>query len=971
MTETTSTPPTNTLTFLFTDIEGSTQLWERDPEAMQAALARHDDILRQAIETHNGRVFKTMGDEFCAVFSSAPDGLSAALAAQQALYTEPWGKTPIKVRMALHAGPAEERDGDYFGLTLNRVARLMAAGHGGQTLLSAATHELMQAHLPPNVSLRDMGERRLKDLARPDHIYQLLAPDLPTDFPPLKTLEAFRTNLPAQLTSFIGREEEIAAVKELIAQNRMVTLTGAGGAGKTRLSLQVAADLLDSFPNGIWFVELAPLTDPALVPQTVVTAIRLHNEGNRPALTVLSDYLRAKTALLVLDNCEHLIEAAAQLSEALLQACPNLRTLTSSREALGIPGEISYRVPSLSTPDIRRLPPIKNLTEYEAVRLFSERAQTALPSFTITKENAPAIAQVCARLDGIPLAIELAAARVKMLKVEQIAERLDDRFHLLTGGSRTALPRHQTLRAMIDWSYDLLPKSERALLCRLSVFSGGWTLESAETVCQGEGIPDHDVLDLLTQLVNKSLVVVDTADANEGYTHVEARYHLLETVRQYAREKLMGMGEGIQVRNRHLEYFLGLAERTGSMLVGPHVVEWVQRWEIELDNVRTALKWSLSSQTPELGLRLANALWWFWTEGGHVHDGYGWLNELLNHPNAQSHTLARARALGHLGFFLVFGDFGQSTRPILEESLALCRELGDKAGLAYGLLHLGIFLFQRDDAQEEGKKLVIESLEIYRELKNKVGIALVLHYLGSTIEIDVSNYEQLCIYLEEELAICREIEDIASVARSLSDLGDVAIKHGYYDVARRWLEEALTIQKQLGKIGNIIYTLSRLGEVAVRTGDDAQARAYYEEMLSRIHQAGGSLTDTRWVLVKSGYTALWQGDIERARNLLEESLRYFIKLNEKIGVVYALEGLGSLAVLQGHFERTAQLFAWANETRKLINGRRPPVEQADVDRDLAAVRTQLDEAAFAAAQAKGRAMTMDEAIACALETKNS
>jgi predicted ATPase/class 3 adenylate cyclase len=953
---------TNILTFLFTDIVGSTQLWEQHPEAMKPALARHDAILRGAIESHKGKVFKTVGDAFYAAFPNARNALKAALAAQHALHAETWGETVIKVRMAIHTGAVEARDGDYFGPPLNRVARLLSAGHGGQTLISAVTRELVHAGLPPSASLRDMGERSLRDLIRPERIYQLDAEGLPTEFPPLKTLDAFRTNLPVQLTSFIGREKEIGEVKELAVRNRLVTLTGSGGAGKTRLSLQVAANLLDVFQDGVWFVELASLTDPVLAPQTVATALGLREEAGRPLVDTLTNYLHMKSVLLILDNCEHLIETTAQLVEALLQACPNLRLLVSSRESLGIRGETTFRVPSLSIPDIRIAHSVEMVMQSESARLFVERAQTALPSFVVTKENVPSLAQVCARLDGIPLAIELAAARVKMLKVEQIAQRLDDRFRLLTGGSRTALPRQQTLRALIDWSFDLLPESERALLRRLSVFSGGWTLEAAETVCHGSGIDRYDVLDLLTQLVNKSLVVVvDTDDISE------TRYRLLETVRQYAGEKLSDTGDGIQARDQHLQYFLELAERAGPELTGPQVVEWLRRLEDELDNIRTALEWSLNGDV-QTGLRLASALAEFWIESSYVRDGHNWLTQLINKPQAQAETLTRARALGIQGFLLTWGDFDQDARPILEESLVLCRRLGDRQRIPFALFYLGILAFREGDF-EYGRQLVFESLALYRELSDKAGMASVLAWIGTTVVVD-SDYQRAHTYLDESLLICREAGNLTGMARGLSHLGDLDIKYGNYDNARRQLEEALTIQRQLGRSGNTIQILARLGELAARMGDNARAHVYYEESLSLISQAGGNFIMMRWVLVKLGYAALRQGNDARARDLLEQSLHHFKKNGEKIGVIYTLEGWAGLAMLQGQFERAAQLIAWADHGRKISGHPRPPVEQADVDRDLATIRAQLDEATFAAAQATGRAMTMDEAIAYALKTDN-
>jgi predicted ATPase/class 3 adenylate cyclase len=519
--------PEGTVTFLFTDIEGSTRLWEEHPAAMQAALARHDALLHQAFQVHSGVVFKTFGDQFCAAFATVPDALAAALTLQRALHAAPWEEVgALRVRTALHTGMAETRGGDYFGPALNRVARLLEAGHGGQILLSRATQELAGDRLPEDASPRDLGEHRLKDLVRPEQIFQLVVPDLPADFPPLKTLDRRANNLPYQLTSFIGREQEMAEVKQLLSVRRLVTLTGAGGCGKTRLALQVAAEILESASDGAWSVDLAPLADPALVPQAVATALGVREEPGRPLTLTLVEFLKPQDLLMILDNCEHLVAACAQLAEALLQACPTLRILATSREPLSVGGEAPYRVPSLALPEGRQSPVLGSLMQYESVRLFVDRAATVLPTFTVTEENAPAVAQVCRRLDGIPLALELAAARVKALPVQQLAARLEDRFRLLTGGSRTALPRQQTLRATMDWSYDLLSEPERALLRRLSVFHGGWTLEAAEAVCVAEGIEAEAILDLLTALVDRSLVLYEEQEE-------AGRYRLLETVRQY------------------------------------------------------------------------------------------------------------------------------------------------------------------------------------------------------------------------------------------------------------------------------------------------------------------------------------------------------------------------------------------------------------------------------------------------------
>jgi class 3 adenylate cyclase len=477
--------PTGTVTFLLTDVEGSTKLWEDHPEEMRTALARHDGIASAIVAAHEGVVIKSRGegDSLFTVFGRASDAVQAACALQQAFYSEAWPEeTPIRVRMALHTGEADLRDGDYYGTTVNRCARLRAIGHGGQILLSQATESLVRDSLPEGATLRDAGAYVLKDLRRSaEQVFQLIHAGLPAVLSPLRSLQP--NNLPQQLTSFIGREKEIGEIRELMGKTRLLTVTGAGGSGKTRLALEAAADLLLGEGDGAWLVELAPLSDPALTPQSVASTLGVREEPGRPVTETLVDHLRSKRVLILLDNCEHLLTACASLAETLLRNCPHVRILATSREGLGITGETTYRIPSLSVPDTKDAAKADSLARFEAVQLFMDRAQAAQPGFTLNDTNAPAVAQICVRLDGIPLAIELAAARVKAMSVDQIAARLDDRFRLLTGGSRTALPRQQTLRAMIDWSYDLLTEKEQVLLRRLSVFAGGWTLEAAEKVC--------------------------------------------------------------------------------------------------------------------------------------------------------------------------------------------------------------------------------------------------------------------------------------------------------------------------------------------------------------------------------------------------------------------------------------------------------------------------------------------------------
>ncbi|MBI4473768.1 MAG: adenylate/guanylate cyclase domain-containing protein, partial [Acidobacteria bacterium] len=541
------------LTFLFTDIEGSTQLWEKHPAEMKSALARHDAILQSTFPRYGGRAFKTVGDAFCCIFPDPTQAALAALDCQRSLQEETWADSlRLRVRVSIHIGPALERDGDYFGPTLNRVARILTAAHGGQTLVSAAATAAIDAAALGDGVLQDLGEHRLKDLTYPEQIFQLSTPDLPSEFPLLRSLEAFAHNLPLQLNSFVGRDSEMADLRRQLVSSRLLTLTGSGGSGKTRLALQLAAESVETFTNGAWFVEIAALSDAAMVPHMVASALHLKEQPARPILDTLGEYLRDKDLLLLLDNCEHLVEACARLVEGLLKACPRLRIMATSREPLGVGGEHVWRVPSLRLPTTEEAESAEKLADVPSVRLFVERASSASPRFTLTAKNAGAIARVCLRLDGIPLAIELAAARIKMLSVEELAMRLDDRFRLLTAGNRTALPRHQTLRAAIDWSYQLLWGVEGVLFRRLSVFLGGFTLKAAETVCGGDGIESFEVLDSLSRLVDKSLVIIDD-------TGDEPRYRMLESIRDYAREKLEESDEANRMYGCHRRYFLDLA----------------------------------------------------------------------------------------------------------------------------------------------------------------------------------------------------------------------------------------------------------------------------------------------------------------------------------------------------------------------------------------------------------------------------
>lgn len=956
--------PSGTVTFLFTDIEGSTELFQQHPDAMKDALARHHAILQNAIESHAGYVFQIIGDAFAAAFHAAPDALAAALAAQRALRDEPWSETgPIRVRMGLHTGIAQVhmedvKAGQYSGyLTLTRTQRVMSAGHGGQMLLSNATAELARGQLPEGVTLRDLGEHRLKGLGNPEHLFQLVVPDLPHHFPLLKTLDARPNNLPAQLTSFIGREREIAEVKRRLSVSRLVTLAGPGGAGKTRLSLQVAADLADDFTDGVWFVQLERVTDRNLVPQTVAAVLGLREEADRPLMKTLTDFLHAKTVLLILDNSEHLIEACAQLATSLLQACPNLRILASSREVLGIPGEDTFHVPSLGVPDPNHLPALDVLAQVEAVRLFTDRATAAQPKFALTTQNAAAVAQICKRLDGIPLAIELAAARVKVLSVEQITARLDDRFRLLTGGSRTALPRQQTLRAMIDWSYSLLLEAERTAFWRLAAFSGGWTLEAAEAVCAGGEIDSFEVLDLLTRLVDKSLVI---AEEHGG----EVRYRCLETIREYALEKLRESGEEATLRSKHFDYFVQLAETAEPQLTGAAQSEWLDRLEAEHDNLRAALQWSAETQSSS-AVRLAGALGRFWDVHAYFTEGRLWLETALS-KGTEASPAWRAQSLRWAGFLAARqGDY-EHANELLNESLELGRSIDDKRGIATSLNHLGYTAFSQG-AFDRAKDILQESLSLSRNLKDDASIATALNHLGSVawLQGDGAAARQR---FEESLAIRRKIGDKVGIGKSLYSLGAVAESQGDYAAARRFLEESLTITREIGDKKLTAYTLAGLGDVASAQGDYEAAHHFHEEGLAASRELADKI-GIAYALEGLGNDACLQADYPAARRFFKESLSIRRDMQDKEGIVACLEGLARVAAGQGQSRDALRLFAAVEMQRKEIGVALMAAEQADFDRLVADARAQLDAAAFQAAWNEGRALPIEGAIKYALDQR--
>lgn len=991
--------PSGTVTFLFTDIEGSTKLAREHPDTWEIARSRHHQILREAIESNNGFTFQIIGDAFCAAFHKAGDALKAAIEAQKDLQSEVWGECVIRVRMGIHTGEAELHENEYQGyLTLSLAQRIMSAGHGGQVLISNVTENLLKGQLPKDISLRDMGEHKFKDVPYPVRVFQVIAPDLQQEFPHLRVLDVAPNNLPTQLTSFIGREKEKADIKRLLANTHLLTLIGPGGTGKTRLSLQVASEVLHAYPHGVWLIELAPISDPSSVPAAALAALDLPAEVHRPAIDMLSDYLREREALLILDNCEHLVEACARMVDRLLHAAPKLRILASSREALGIAGEVSYRVPSLELPDIKQLPSLASLSQYEAVKLFIDRARAAQPMFNVTNENAPAVAQICHRLDGIPLALELAAAKVRALSVEQISKRLDDRFRLLTGGSRTALERHQTLRATLDWSYNLLPDSEQVLFRRLSIFINGWTLEAAESVCSDELIQQEDVFEVLEQLVNKSLVVAENWQS-------ETRYRMLETMRQYANEKLVEAGESEHLCDWHLDYYLELAETAEPHLLRPEQLEWLERLEVEHDNMRAALEWSLGYERPEHALRLCAALGRFWYLHNYFQEGAKWIARALQKPFdplIAPETTARTRALHQDSAIAQALDDLERMKISAEESLALSEATSDDHLLAMARCYMGILNYRHMDLQT-ASMFFEQSLAKFRVLKASYWIAYCQSYLSSTL------------VLQGKTTWKQENPHILELARSAGErlfLAETLCGQAYWEWqnyriedAQNYLKEAENLYLQLRYKNYSIHDL--LGQIAYSRGDYQQARYHYEQEIQQLDVMGEKNMKS-FVLRNLGVLARDEGHLNEAKVYANQSLTLAREFGAKYAIGFHSAFVGHIDFLRDKSDSAKRHFMEALEIASSLdnfhtkynaicclasaladrqpkfavtitaavqadssNRRKAPLDplyQWEVDHVIAEAHNVLDDSAFNLAWAEGEKMTIEEALDLAHKT---
>jgi predicted ATPase/class 3 adenylate cyclase len=950
--------PTGTVTFLFTDVEGSTSAWERAPEAMSVALTRLAVLVDTIVTAHAGVVVlaRGEGDSHFVVFARAKDAAGAAVALQRTLRAEPWpAATPLRVRLALHTGEAELRDGSYYGTAVNRCARLRAIAHGGQVLLSQTTRDLVCLALPEETTLRDLGEQRLPDLTAPERVYQLVVPGVAEEFPPLNSLGGPPNNLPIQVTSFVGRERELAAVKARLGEAHLLTLTGPGGSGKTRLALRAAADVLDTYPDGAWLIDLAPLSDPTLVPQIIANVLGLQPQSGTPPLAVLTAFLGPRTILLILDNSEHLIDACATVASALIQTCPRLRVLATSREPLGIAGEIIWRVPSLSVLDLEKVETgtvdlVALVGQSEAGRLFVDRAVAVTPGFTLTEQNARSVAQICQQLDGMPLAIELAAARIAVLAVQQIAARLDQRFRLLITGSRTARRRQQTLQATIDWSYNLLTEREREMFRRLSVFAGGFCFDAVEAVCQDAG----DVLDLLSNLVNKSLVVADG-----GANGVE-RYRLLETLRQYGAERLDAAGESVSTRARHLTWCVDLGETAESLLYGPEQAQWLERLAREHDNFRAALAWSVEHD-PEAGLRLAGSIWRFWQVRGYVVEGGRHLAALLD--RACEPTVARAKALLGAAILAIFQTDVLRRRALSDESLAIFRQLDDKRGIAWALENLGLLMSDSGDPVT-GRVWLEEALTLAREVGESWRTGWVVATLAGSVQVE-GDLQRARELNEESLAIFRKVGEKRGIGGALTQLANLALLSKDYDASYARLVEAMAVYRDIGDQRGIGRALRGLGNVHHFRGKRHLAATHYEESLTILRKVGAArnLGDT---LLWLGNLALGEGDDRRANVCLREALEIFHAARDVHSVSVCLGMLAIAAMHQAAFGRAIRLAAAVPAIEKYRRGSLILIQYTGVDVGLEEARSALIDEDYATARAEGQKMTLDQAVTYAL-----
>jgi predicted ATPase/class 3 adenylate cyclase len=817
---------TGTVTFLFTDIEGSTRLLQSHGEEWPSILARHQELLRTAFVAQGGVEVGTEGDSFFITFPTAPGAVSAAVEAQRALAREPWPDgLQVRVRMGIHTGDASFGTDGYVGLHVHRASRIASVGRGGQVLLSDTTRSLVVESLPDGVELRDLGVHRLKDLERPERLWQLVVADLQNDFSPIASLDAVPNNLPTRLTTFLGRGREIADISDLLAENRLLTLTGPGGTGKTRLSLEVAGRMLGQYPDGVFFVELATTTEPGLVPATIGQTLGLPDRGGRSSVDRLIDYIGKRRMLLVLDNFEQVTGAAPSIN-ALLSACPNLAVITSSRSVLHISGEQEYPVPPLGLPDPAHLPPLAQLSQFEAVALFIERARSVKPDFDVTNENAPAVAEICVRLDGLPLAIELAAARIRLFTPQSMLNRLENRLALLAGGAQDLPERQQTLRGAIAWSHDMLDEADRSLFACLSVFVGGAGLEAVEEVCGAE--VGSEVLDTMGSLVEKSLV-----RQSEGLDG-EPRFGMLETIREFALEQMAARGGADELRRRHAEMFAALAEALSARVMASDKGTTLDRIEQDHDNLRAAMAWAIETGAADTAMRLGSALWRFWQMRGYLQEGLDRLEQALALPHSHDHPQRRADSLSAAAGVAYWLAEGDHARELYTEEIEARRALGDQRGLAEALYGISFTWSVRGLLEERIEQRAVtyinEARDLFQAIGDSAGVGR-CEWAIANVAWGVGHPAEAMRHGRKALAVFEAIDDqfmvgwatytlaLAELSALVEDSGSVE----HREQARGLLRRSLNIFADAQDVSGYTLVLDAVALLALRDGDRARA----------------------------------------------------------------------------------------------------------------------------------------------------
>lgn len=950
--------PTGTITLLFTDIEGSTHLLQQLGTRYAELLTGCRQLLRTAFQTSHGQEVDTQGDAFFAVFPRASDALLAAVTAQRALATHAWPRgVVVRVRMGLHTGePARLAEG-YVGLELHYAARLTSAAHGGQVLLSQTTRDLVTHDLPAGVSLHDLGEHRLKDFEQPVHLYQVVLAELPSNFAPPKTLGSGHGNLPVQPTSFIGREREVTTIVQSLRRQdvHLVTLTGSGGTGKTRLGIQVAAELRSSFTGGVCFVSLAPINDPVLVMPIIAQGFGIRDRVGQPLLARLVDVLQSQSVLLFLDNFEQVVDAASQVAD-LLTACPQLKVLVTSREILHVRAEHEFVVSPLALPDPSHLPDLAVLAHLPSVALFLQRAQAVHPEFQLTLTNAHAVAEICVQLDGLPLAIELAAARMKLLSPQALLARLGQRLAMLTSGSRDMPTRQQTLRNTIAWSYQLLDAWEQRLFRWLSVVVGGCSLQAAEAICTRVDDGEEQVLDGIASLVDKSLLqrLDHTGEGSE-----EPYVLMLETIREYGQEALSTHGESAIARQAHADYFCRLAEEAAPALQGPQLIPWLERLEREHDNFRAALRWALEGDRTAIALRLGTALERFWVIRGHRNEGLAFLERALA-TSTDVATAVRARALlaaARLAFVQSNYDRGE---VLAQEGLALFREIGDQRGIALSLDRLGMAAW-RQGSFAAARVLMEEALALFRAMDNQDRVAWLRFALG-LLHMKEGEYHQACTQLEESVTLFKKLGNKRGIAAALTQwAGTLFVSQAEPTRIDALLQEGFTLQQEVGDQEGIAVSSLLQGWVALTQGDMATARTRVEAGLG-LYRKMAHREGIAEALSLLGKVEAARGDYTEARGLYEESLGMARDIGDKELIASGLAGLARVVARQGEPTWAVQLWGSAEALREAIGAPLQPIERADYEQAVAAVRHHLGADAFAAAWSQGRTMTVEQIL---------